>query len=58
VLIFPEGTSLTDRQVVPLKTGAARLALGQERRPGQQLEKGDDRRLVGRPCHGHQHGHR
>src|SRR5262245_37987181 len=27
VLIFPEGTSLADRQVVPLKTGAARLAL-------------------------------
>ena len=36
VLIFPEGTSLTDRQIVPLKTGAARLALGQEARPGQQ----------------------
>ncbi len=36
VLIFPEGTSLTDRQVQPLKTGAARLALAQEERPGQQ----------------------
>jgi hypothetical protein len=35
VLIFPEGTSLTDRQIVQLKTGAARLALGQERRPGR-----------------------
>jgi len=36
VLIFPEGTSLTDRQVVKLKTGAARIALGQEARPGQE----------------------
>lgn len=35
VLIFPEGESLTDRQVVPIKTGAARIALGQEARPGQ-----------------------
>jgi glycerol-3-phosphate O-acyltransferase/dihydroxyacetone phosphate acyltransferase len=36
VLIFPEGTSRTDRSVVKIKTGAARLALAQERRPGQQ----------------------
>jgi glycerol-3-phosphate O-acyltransferase/dihydroxyacetone phosphate acyltransferase len=36
VLIFPEGTSLTDRSVVPIKTGAARIALGQEGRPGQE----------------------
>ncbi len=36
VLIFPEGTSLTDRRIVDLKTGAARLALGQEARPGQE----------------------
>ncbi len=35
VLIFPEGTSITDRQIVPIKTGAARLALAQERRPDQ-----------------------
>jgi len=36
VLIFPEGTSLEDRRVVQLKTGAARIALGQEARPGQK----------------------
>ncbi|MGH7726763.1 MAG: 1-acyl-sn-glycerol-3-phosphate acyltransferase [Candidatus Eiseniibacteriota bacterium] len=36
VLIFPEGTSLTDRQIVRIKTGAARLALGQEARPEQR----------------------
>lgn len=35
VLIFPEGTSLSDRTIVKVKTGAARLALGQEARPGQ-----------------------
>lgn len=36
VLIFPEGTSLTDRSIVKIKTGAARLALAQDARPGQQ----------------------
>ena len=36
VLIFPEGTSLTDRQVVRIKTGAARIALEHEARPGQE----------------------
>jgi len=36
VLIFPEGTSLEDRRIVPIKTGAARIALGQETRPGQE----------------------
>ncbi len=36
VLIFPEGTSLTDRQIVRIKTGAARIALAQEARPDQE----------------------
>lgn len=36
VLIFPEGTSETDRRLARMKTGAARLALAQEERPGQQ----------------------
>ena len=36
VLIFPEGTSLEDRRIVKLKTGAARIALGQEARPRQE----------------------
>ncbi len=35
VVIFPEGTSQTDRQVQRLKTGAARLALGYETLPGR-----------------------
>lgn len=34
ILIFPEGTSLTDRSIVKVKTGAARIALGQDGRPG------------------------
>jgi hypothetical protein len=35
VAVFPEGVSVTDREVLPLKTGAARLALAEEaRRPG------------------------
>lgn len=34
VLLFPEGTSRTDRSVVRVKTGAARLALGRDARPG------------------------
>jgi len=33
VLIFPEGESRTDRRLLPLKTGAARLALGYEALP-------------------------
>jgi hypothetical protein len=36
VLIFPEGISETDRRLKRMKTGAARLALAQEARPGQQ----------------------
>src|SRR5262245_43969711 len=36
VLIFPEGTSRTDRSIVKIKTGAARLALAQDARPGQE----------------------
>ncbi len=35
VVIFPEGTSQTDRQVQRLKTGAARLALGYDAMPGR-----------------------
>ena len=36
VLIFPEGTSETDRRLARMKTGAARIALAQEERPGQE----------------------
>ena len=36
VLIFPEGHSVVDRSLLPIKTGAARIALGQEARPGQE----------------------
>jgi glycerol-3-phosphate O-acyltransferase/dihydroxyacetone phosphate acyltransferase len=36
VLTFPEGTSREDRSVVQIKTGAARIALGQEARAGQE----------------------
>jgi glycerol-3-phosphate O-acyltransferase/dihydroxyacetone phosphate acyltransferase len=32
VMIFPEGTSVTERRLRPLKTGAARIALGTEAR--------------------------
>jgi glycerol-3-phosphate O-acyltransferase / dihydroxyacetone phosphate acyltransferase len=35
VLIFPEGTSRTDRSIVKVKTGAARLALAQDSRPSR-----------------------
>ena len=35
VLIFPEGVSLEDRRLVEIRTGAARIALGQDARPGQ-----------------------
>jgi glycerol-3-phosphate O-acyltransferase/dihydroxyacetone phosphate acyltransferase len=34
VLIFPEGTSASDRKVEKLKTGAARMALANQFRPG------------------------
>lgn len=36
VLMFPEGESRTDRRLLPLKTGAARLALGYEAMPGRR----------------------
>jgi 1-acyl-sn-glycerol-3-phosphate acyltransferase len=36
IAIFPEGESETDRRVLPLKTGAARLALGFDARPGRE----------------------
>ena len=35
VLIFPEGKSESDRRLADMKTGAARLAIAQEERPGQ-----------------------
>ncbi|HEV8480196.1 MAG TPA: 1-acyl-sn-glycerol-3-phosphate acyltransferase [Candidatus Eisenbacteria bacterium] len=36
IVIFPEGESLTDRAILPLKTGAARLALGYDALPGRE----------------------
>jgi hypothetical protein len=36
-MIFPEGTSVSERRLRPLKTGAARIALGAEARHGFQL---------------------
>ncbi len=36
VLIFPEGGNETDRRLARMKTGAARLALAQEERTGEQ----------------------
>lgn len=32
ILMFPEGTSITERKLRPIKTGAARIALGAEER--------------------------
>lgn len=37
VMIFPEGTSVSERKLRPLKTGAARIALGTEARYNFQL---------------------
>ncbi len=37
IMIFPEGTSVSERRLRPLKTGAARIALGAEARHNFQL---------------------
>ena len=37
IMIFPEGTSVSERRLRPLKTGAARIALGAEARHGFRL---------------------
>ena len=37
LMIFPEGTSISERRLRPLKTGAARIALGAEARHGFRL---------------------
>ncbi|WP_167852123.1 lysophospholipid acyltransferase family protein [Hymenobacter elongatus] len=37
IMIFPEGTSVSERRLRPLKTGAARIALGAEARHDFQL---------------------
>ena len=37
IMIFPEGTSVSERRLRPLKTGAARIALGAEARRDFQL---------------------
>ena len=37
LMIFPEGTSVSERRLRPLKTGAARIALGAEARHGFRL---------------------
>ncbi len=37
ILIFPEGVSITERKLRPLKTGAARIVLGAEEQYGYKL---------------------
>ena len=37
ILMFPEGTSITERKLRPIKTGAARIALGAEERNNFKL---------------------
>ncbi len=37
IMIFPEGTSVSERKLRPLKSGAARIALGAEARHGFRL---------------------
>ena len=38
LMIFPEGLSLTERKLQPVKTGAARIALGAQEKYGTQLD--------------------
>lgn len=38
ILMFPEGISITERKLRPIKTGASRIVLGAEERNGFQLD--------------------